>query len=247
MSWMALLGALKPGISLEQARADLSVITGQMQTKYPGTMRLEIRSAALFNRPEERGYIFGVGAVVLTAVGLVLLIACANIANLLLARAAGRRREIAVRLALGASRGRLIRQLLTESILLALMGGALGTFIIVRIVRGAATNRDRAFAAGSAAIFFASFAGRARARVFALADGVDGCRVWIGAGAAIFASGCEHGAERRSGDASLRSGRMGKLRNSLVGAQVSCVHDFIAGGGIAFARALPRANDRSRI
>ena len=197
MSWMALLGTVKPGISLEQARADLSVITGQMQTKYPGTMRLEIRSAALFNRPEERGYIFGVGAVVLTAVGLVLLIACANIANLLLARAVGRRREIAVRLALGASRGRLIRQMLTESILLALMGGTLGTFISFVSFEALLRIVIAHLPPGMPPFSLHLSPDGASAGVFVRAHSVDGRRVWIDAGAAIFASRCEHCAERR--------------------------------------------------
>jgi predicted permease len=231
LSWMALLGTLKPGISLEQARADLSVITGQMQTKYPGTMRVEVRSASLFNRPEERGYIFAGGAIVLTAVGLVLLIACANIANLLLARAAGRRREIAVRLALGASRRRLIRQLLTESVLLASMGGALGTFISFVSFEALMRSVIAHLPPGAPPI---SLHLSPNARVLAyslLLTVLTGMAFGLAPALQSSRADVNTSLKEEGGEASLRSGRMGKLRNSLVGAQVAvCMILLLAAG-----------------
>jgi predicted permease len=130
--WLAVLGRTKPGISTDQVRADLGVIAGRIDQLSPKRKTsIQIQIATLLSRPEERTVIATIGTVLLAAVGMVLLIACANVANLLLARTAGRRKEIAIRLSVGASRGRLIRQLLTESLLIALLGGALGSLIAV--------------------------------------------------------------------------------------------------------------------
>ncbi len=127
LSWLEMVGRLEPGVSISQARADLSVIADRIdQTYVPRKTVLAVDVATLLGDPESRTILFAGGSAALLAVGLVLMIACANIANLMLARAAARQKEIAIRLATGASRWRLVRMLLTESVLIAVMGGAAG-------------------------------------------------------------------------------------------------------------------------
>ena len=135
-NYLLIAARLKPGISLETANAQLKIVGEQTRRDIPKWMGKDESIRAVDFQREMAGDIRRALLILMGAVGFVLLIACANVANLLLARAAGRQREIAVRVAIGASRGQLIRQLLTESMILSFCGGALGLLIGVWGVRG---------------------------------------------------------------------------------------------------------------
>jgi len=136
-SSLLVVGRMRSGTTIEQANSQLQILQGQIAREFPEVSASGLTSARVMTL---RDFLIGHNVehmmlVLLGAVGFVLLIACSNVANLLLARGAGRRREIALRLSLGATRGRVVRQLLGESALLALIGSAVGLLLAAAAVK----------------------------------------------------------------------------------------------------------------
>jgi putative ABC transport system permease protein len=241
--WLTVTGRLKPGWSLEQANAEMQATSpglfeAALPANYPPASVKDYLGSELIAVPA------GSGAsqlrekyeqalwLLLAIAGLVLLIACANLANLLLARASAREREIAVRQALGASRGRLVRQLLAESLLLAVVGAAIGAGLAQALSRLLV-----AFLSTSADPVFLDLALDWRMLGFAAGLAVLTCLLF-GLAPAIRATRMEPGAVMKTGGRGMTASRERfSLRRALVVAQVALSLVLVA-GALLFSRSL---------
>jgi predicted permease len=232
-------GRLKAGISVQQAEANLKTIARQLEQAYPNenkgrNVTLVPLAQATIN-PGFRSNVVAAGGLLMTIVGLVLLIACANVANLLLARAAVRQKEIAVRLSLGATRGQLIRQLLTEGTLLALVGGGAG-LLLAYWAQGLLWSFRPPFLAADAIDIHPDARVLLFTIVVALATGIV-----FGLAPAIQASRPDLVVElKEKTSAPAGSHRPFGLRNVLVAAQVALSLVALVGAGL-FLRSLQNA------
>jgi predicted permease len=235
--WLQVMARPKRGVAQEQVNAALRTLSSQLALEYPNTNEGRLLEAVpLYRSPFGPQPILGPVLLILMAVvALVLLIACANVANLLLARALARRREIAIRLSLGASRRRLLCQLLTESVLLALVGGAAGLVVgvwSVPLLMSFAPPTDMpirlAAEMDTTLLAFTLAVSLATGVLFGLAPALQA------ASPNLVASIKDDGASVASGHARSR------LRDTLVAAQVALSLVLLVGAGL-FMRSLARA------
>jgi len=214
---------LAPGVGLERARAEVDAITAQLERQFPGTNR-GVRVVPL--REKVVGEIRPALLVLLGAVGFVLLMACANVAHMLLARAAARQKEVAVRAALGATRARMVRQFLAESLLLALCGAGAGLLFATWSIRGlialspAEIPRVNAVALDARVLAFLLVTAVVAGVLFGLAPALQG--------AALDASG----ALKENGRGSTDGRRRSRLRDALVASEFALAVVLLVGAGL---------------
>jgi macrolide transport system ATP-binding/permease protein len=228
-------GNLKPGVSVAQAQAAIDAIATQLAREFPDnneSRRVLVTQPGLMNG-SVRAPVLGFASVLMVVVGLVLLLACANLANLLLARATERRREMAVRLAMGAGRVRLIRQLLMESLMLACAGGTLGCLLAWWLTTLAAAYKppidvpaNFALQLDQRVLLFAFLLSIVTGVVFGLLPALQATKTNLVAAL--------------KDDASFSTYRSSWLKNSLIVFQVALSLVLLIGGGL-MVRALQQA------
>jgi predicted permease len=235
--WLQAFGRLAPGVSRRQAQAAADIVAARLAQDHPGNNEGRRLVVAPIWSDGAGSILMPVLGIVMAVVAVVLLIACANVAGLLLARAGGRRREIAVRLAIGASRSRLVRQLLTEATVLALAGGAAGLLLTVWT--------SRLFAALLPPMPFpVHLQGSINWRVFLFALGATLATALVfGLVPALAASRPSVVPSLKDSAGAAGGGRgSARLRKGLVVAQVALAMVLLAGAGL-FLRSLQHASE----
>ncbi len=238
--YLAAVGRLKPGASIAQASAEFAALVGDLARRYPDSNR-GMGGRVISFREDMTDDMLPILMLLMSAVAFVLLIACANVANLLLARGAGRQREIALRYALGATRWRVVLQLLMESLIVSALGGLLGFLLAI-------WGRDLVLATIPLELPFWMKFGTHPNTVLFLAGVSLVATVLAGLAPALQTSQVNvHGALKEGGQHGTAGRRRSRLRNGLVVAEISLALVLLAGAGLMIRSFLRMTEQRATL